>query len=181
MAFLPAGSEPPRGEATIRSGVKHPPIAPADAAAAPEALALAPAEAEALAVEAGAFAQALPDPRARARYQRLADCAATDARVPPDLLPALETMLDLVLQTDGGPTARQPLHALFARTPRGHALAAQARQVTHALRALRGQRLDDLRLTAGPGRHTLTIQTDHCRLTLELGPRGAAITSLEAG
>jgi len=151
------------------------------AASAAEALALAPAEAEALATEAAAFAAALPDPRARARYQRLADCAATQAHVPPDLLPALETMLDLVLQTDRGPTARQPLRTLFARTPRGHALAAQARQVTRALRALRGQRLDDLRLAAGPGQHTLTIQTDHCQLTLELTPRGAQITTLEAG
>jgi len=176
---VPAASEPSRGDATDRPPVTHPPIAPAATAA--EALALAPAEAEALAVEAAAFAAALPDPRARARYQRLADRAATEARVPPDLLPALETMLDLVLQTDRGPTARQPLRSLFARTPRGHALAIQARQVTRALRALRGQRLDDLRLAAGPGQHTLTLQTDHCQLTLELSPRGARITSLDAG
>jgi hypothetical protein len=148
----------------------------------PGVLALAPAEAEALATEAAAFAAALPEATMRERYARLAACAASGS-VPADLLPALETMLELVLGRGaaGGPTARQPLLGIFAKTPRGRALSARAREVTRALRALRGQQIQDLRLSAGPGQHSLVIQTDQCQLTLELDPHGARIASLDAG
>jgi hypothetical protein len=151
-----------------------------EAAPAGAALALAPAEAEALVTEAAVYAQALPDPASRTRYTRLA-AAAADGSVPSDLLPALETMLELVLQKASGPTARQPLLGIFAKTPRGRALGARAREVTRALRALRGQQIQELRLSAGPGQHSLVIHTDQCQLTLELTPQGARIASLDAG
>ena len=116
----------------------------------------------------------------RERYTHLAACAA-DGQVPAELMAPLETMLELVLGRPGGPTARQPLLGIFARTPRGRALSARAREVTRALRTLRGQQIQDLRLSAGPGQHSLVIQTDQCQLTLELDPHGARIASLDAG
>jgi hypothetical protein len=53
--------------------------------------------------------------------------------------------------------------------------------VNQALRTLRGQTLQDVRLSSGPSRHTLVLETDRCRLTLELDKAGARVASLEAG
>ena len=132
-----------------------------------------------LAADAAAFARALPDPAAQARYERLAAAAASGA-VPDDLVPALETMLELLFEK-GRPSNRAVLQALFARTPLGRQQSAAAREVNQALRTLRGQTLQEVRLSAGPSRHTLVVETDRCRLTLELDKAGARVASLEAG
>jgi hypothetical protein len=137
------------------------------------------AEAEVLAADAAAFARALSDPAAQARYERLAAAAASGA-VPDDLVPALETMLELLFEK-GRPSNRAVLQALFARTPLGRQQSAAAREVNQALRTLRGQTLQEVRLSAGPSRHTLVVETDRCRLTLELDKAGARVASLEAG
>jgi hypothetical protein len=144
-----------------------------------DSLRLAPAEAEVLSTELSAFAAALPDPAARERYTRLSSLAA-DGEVPTDLLPALETMLELALER-GGPTARQTLLSVFGKTPRGRALSIAARDVNRALQTLAGQTLQSVRVASGPGTHSLSIETDRCRLTLDLDSHGARITSLEAG
>ena len=70
-------------------------------------------QAETLAIEANAFARALPDPAARARYERLA-AACIHGAVPADLISALETMLELVLDA-GRPSNRAILQAIFAQ------------------------------------------------------------------
>ena len=146
-----------------------------------DALALAPGEAEALSTEASAFASALPDPAMRERYQRLA-AAAAEGTIEVGLLPALETMLELLLARQGSaPTARQPLLGIFGRTPRGKALNAAARDVNRALKSLRGQRIEDVRIGACPGAHTLSFETDRFRLTLTLDASGARVDSLETG
>ena len=132
-----------------------------------------------LAADAAAFARALSDPAAQARYERLAAAAASGA-VPDDLVPALETMLELLFEK-GRPSNRAVLQALFARTPVGRQQSAAAREVNQALRTLRGQTLQEVRLSAGPSRHTLVVETDRCRLTLELDKAGARVASLEAG
>lgn len=150
------------------------------ATSAAEALALAPGEAEALATEAAAFARALPEAAARERYQRLA-VEAAHGNTPSELVGALETMLELLLGKTEGPTARQPLLGIYARTPRGKALSAQARDVNRALQALRGQRLADVRVSSSAGQHTLVVETERCQVTLELTPRGVRIASLETG
>ncbi|MBV9581155.1 MAG: hypothetical protein JO057_21445 [Chloroflexi bacterium] len=138
------------------------------------------AEADVLAAEASAFARALPDPSASARYERLAAAAAA-RDIPDDLLAPLQTMLELLFTT-GRVTNRAVLQSVFARTPRGRQLAAAAREVNRALRTLRGQTLTDVRLSAaGPSQQSLVIETDRCRLTLELDRDGARIASLEAG
>ena len=111
-------------------------------------LKLEAAEAEVLAADAADFAGALRDGDARP-----ATCGwrrpRPVVRVPDDLLPALETMLELLFEK-GRPSNRAVLQAVFARTPRGRQHSAAAREVNTALRALRGQKLEDLRLDRGP-------------------------------
>ena len=139
---------------------------------------------EVLAEEAAAFARVLREPDARARYAELAD-AARQGSVPEQLVPALETMLELVLQTQRirrqhGPAAEQALAELFAETPRGNRLRASAREVNRALQALRGQRIERLTVSPGVGQHTLSIETDACRVLLRLdAAAGFQVTSLE--
>ena len=137
------------------------------------------AEAEVLAVDAAAFARALSDPTARARYERLASAAASGA-VPDELVPALETMLELLFEK-GRPSNRAVLQAVFARTPLGRQQSSAAREVNQALQTLRGHTLQEVRLSAGPNRHTLVVETDRCRVTLEFDKAGARVASLEAG
>ena len=93
---------------------------------------------------------------------------------------SLETMLELVFER-GRPSNPAVLRAIFGKTPRGRARQSAAREVNHAVRTLRGQRLEDLRLAADPGGYTLVIETDRCRLTLELDSSGARVASLETG
>ena len=142
-------------------------------------LELEPGEREVLAAEAVAFARALTDPAAQERYARVA-AAAADGSVPDDLLPAVETMLELVFER-GRPSNRAVLQAVFGKTPRGRTRQSAAHEVNQALRTLRGQSLENLRLVAGPAGHTLVIETDRCRLTVELDAGGARVASLETG
>jgi hypothetical protein len=150
-----------------------------------EGLELKPAEREVLAAEILPFASVLKDPEARERYARL-DAAAREGFVPAELVPALEAMLELVLQTRRirtrqGHEADQAASELFYRTPRGAGLRQAARDVNTALGALSGQTLEGVSVMAGPGRHTLTITTDRCRLTLKLDASGARVENLEVG
>jgi hypothetical protein len=141
-------------------------------------LPLDPTQAEVLALDAAAFARALSDPTSSARYERLAAAAATESKVPEDLIGSLETMLELVFEK-GRPSNRAVLQAIFAMTPRGRERSSAAREVNEALRTLAGQRLEEVRITAGPSQHTLVLETDRCRLTLELDANGARVASLE--
>lgn len=137
------------------------------------------AEGEVLAVDAAAFALALSDPAAKARYERLTSAAAAGT-IPEDLVPALEAMLELLFEK-GRPSNPAVLQAVFGKTARGRRQSSAARDVNQALRTLRGQVLQDVRLATGPSRHTLVVETDRCRLTLELDRDGAQVTVLEAG
>jgi len=138
------------------------------------------AEADVLAMEAAAFARALPDPAAQARYERLSSSAAA-GDIPEELVVPLQTMLELLFDT-GRVANRAVLQSIFARTPRGRHLSSAARDVNRALSTLRGQTLADVRLSSvGPSLQSLVIETDRCRLTLEIDRDGARIASLEAG
>jgi hypothetical protein len=142
-------------------------------------LKLEPGEAEVLALDARAFAQALADPTARVRFEQLAT-AALSGDVPDELIPPLETMLELLFEK-GRPSNRAILQSVYAKTPRGKQQTVAAREVNKALRTLRGQTLEDVRITAGPSKHTLIVETDRVRLTLELDSAGARVSSLETG
>lgn len=148
-------------------------------------LALSAAQQAVLADEVEAFARTLRDPDARQRYLQLA-AAARQGVVPPDLAGLLAAMLELVLQTQRvrrthGPEAEQALAELFYRTPRGAGLRQAAGEVNRALEALRGQRLEQVSVVVAPGRHTLVLVTERCRLTLRLDGAGARIEDVEVG
>jgi hypothetical protein len=143
------------------------------------------AEREVVAHAAIAFARVLPNPDRQQQYVHLAE-AANLGEVPGDLVLELEAMLDVLLQPEraareGGPAAEQVLLAVYRRTPRGARLAAAAHEVNQALRALRGQTLASLRVESRPGRHTLSLETDRCRLSLRLDSAGPRVESLEVG
>lgn len=149
------------------------------------ALELRPPEQEVLLQEIRPFAATLKDPAARERYLAL-DRAAEAGAIPTALVPALEAMLELVLQTRRlrqrhGPEAEQTIGELFHRTPRGVALRQAAAEVNRALAVLQGQALEKLTVLAGPGRYTLVVNTDRCRLTLKLDPGGPRIEQVEVG
>ena len=107
-----------------------------------DALSLSPLEHELLEAELADFAAVLPDPAARARYAELA-AAVQQGEIPASLVAPLETMLDLVLQTQRvrrrhGAEADTALQDLLARTPRGRALRRGAHDVNKSLSALSG-------------------------------------------
>ena len=73
------------------------------------------------------------------------------------------------------------LQTVFGKTPRGRQQSSAAREVNTRCARCAARRLEEVRLTAGPSRHTLVIETDRCRLTLELDSAGARVASLETG
>jgi hypothetical protein len=141
-------------------------------------------ESELVAEEARAVAQSLPDPEARARYGRLAEAAAA-CHIAGELVPALERLLELGLET--GRVGRrytaegeQALLRLYQRTPRGTALRQAADEVNRALESLRGQVLRGLAVgVRGPSDYALTVTTDAGRLSVRLGRDGARVESVE--
>jgi hypothetical protein len=148
-------------------------------------LELSAAEREVLAEEVGVFARTLKDPDTRERYAQLG-AALQQGTVPPHLVGFLETMLELVLQTQRvrrqhGPEAEQALLRLFHRTPRGAALAQAAREVNAALAALHGQALESLTFTPTPRGHSLVIDTTHCSLALAIDRAGVRVERMETG
>jgi len=130
-----------------------------------------------LAAEARAFAARVSDAAVADRYRALAS-AAEAGSVPPELVPSVEALLDLVLQR-GRALAEPVLLGIFGRTPRGQELAMLTTDVNRALRALKGQPLQVVRLSSAPGRYALTLETDQARLTLVLDGAGPRIESLE--
>ena len=91
---------------------------------------------------------------------------------------SVEALLDLVLQR-GRPLAEPVLLGIFGRTPRGQSLASATHDVNRALRSLKGQPLEAIRLSSTPGRYALTLETDRARLTLVMDQAGPRIESLE--
>lgn len=141
-----------------------------------------PAEREPLLAEIDRFAASLGSPGARSRYARLREAVVAEvpAEVPEELVPALEDLLEIALGSRSvhrfhGPGAEAALRALHARTPRGAAVEEAARVANRALDALRGQRIERLAFAPGlPGSHRLSIETDRCTLTLEIGRAGVS-------
>ena len=148
-------------------------------------LELQPNEQEILLSDVPAFARTLKDPASQARYAALAEAVATGS-VPAELCGSLETMLELALQTKAirnrhGPDAEKALADLFFRTERGAAQRQAARDVTRALEALVGQTIEKIAVTAAPGRHVVTINTDRAHLTLSVDSSGVRVDRVEVG
>ncbi len=132
------------------------------------------------------FAQANPDPKAQHDYQVLAD-AATRLEIPAALLPRLTAILEISLSSGrirqtSGPGAHLALMALFQKTPRGKALAAEVSALNAALTQLKDQPLTEISAAQrGPGTYTLTLGTPACRMVVRFEPAGVRIESLDVG
>lgn len=152
------------------------------AAAAPSAasaLAIEPSEREPLLAEIDRFAGSIERPETRERYLRLRE-AVLAGTVGEELVEALESLLEIALGARSvhrfhGPGAERALLGLYGRTPKGAAVEEASRAANRALEAVRGQRIESLAFRPGlPGSHRLVVETDRCRLTLEIGPAGVS-------
>jgi hypothetical protein len=153
-------------------------------AAASGALAIDPLQREVLLEELATLVVSLRGPEAREPWEELA--AAVDAgTVEEGLFGRLETILEMTLQTGRtrrvhGAESEQALLRLFHQTPRGAAARRALQSVNEALATLEGQVLEGMLFTAqGPGVFRLGLQTDRCRLTLEIDRYGVSVESLE--
>ena len=99
----------------------------------------------------------------------------------------LESVLELGLQTGRirayyGPGGEQAALATLRRLPRGRSRTESAKEVSEALRALKGSQLGAVRIAAvAPGAFTLTIEADGLEAAIRLDGSGARLTSLGTG
>ncbi|MDR7415371.1 MAG: adenylyl-sulfate kinase [Armatimonadota bacterium] len=139
-------------------------------------------EARLVVEEAEALGRAVREPQ-RSQMLRLVEHARA-GEVPPDLVDLLEGLAVMVLQTG---RARARLHAegerlwtaMLLRTPRGQALQAQVEEVNRALRALRGVRLESVRVEMRTlGHFTLNLRADGIGLNLAVRADGVQVESV---
>ena len=120
------------------------------------------------------------------RYTQLRDAVAA-GQVPPELAPALESLLELTLQTArarGRYTAEgeQALTRLYGRTPGGRELAGHLRKVNQALTSLHGHEVESVGVRMRTvGHFTITIQTDGASITLAARPDSVDVESIAVG
>jgi hypothetical protein len=155
---------------------------PATAMGEVPAIGLAEEERELVAYDLDVLLPTLQGAR-RDRYARLRE-AVGQGQVPGELVPALESLLELTLQTarararhkaDGERT----LTELYGRTPAGRELAAHLRNVNQALRELQGQTIGSLTVRMRTvGHFTLTVQTDEAAMTLVARPDTIDVESI---
>ena len=126
--------------------------------------------------------------RDETRRGRLADVVAAvdDGEVDGDDADALAELLDLGLSTGRvralyGPDGEQAALALFRRLPLGKELTDSARELTEALGALEGRRIERVTVNAvGPGEYGVTISTEDFEVVLRLGRAGARLATIGA-
>lgn len=134
--------------------------------------------------EAGYFSGRVQHPGAQASYRRMQQEAA-EGELSEELLEALGELLKVGLtngriRTVHGAHAEMAASRLFRRTPQGRALHEGIGQVNEALRALEGQRLESLSISArGPGLYSLTVATNEARLLIAFTPQGVEVRSIE--
>jgi hypothetical protein len=96
----------------------------------------------------------------------------------------LESVLELALQTGRirayyGPGGEQAALSTLRKLPRGRVRADTARDVSAALQALAGARIDAVKITAvAPGAFSLAIEADGVQASVRLDATGARLTSL---
>ncbi|HYO14657.1 MAG TPA: hypothetical protein VE685_15795 [Thermoanaerobaculia bacterium] len=142
------------------------------------------AQQEVLLAELAALAGSVHDPVARVRCEELT-AAVAEGAVEEDLLSFFESVLEMSLQTGRarrvhGPESEQALLRLFQQTPRGGAARRATEAVNKALAALAGQTIEKMLFTIqGPGVFRLGVETDGCKLTLEIDRHCVSVESLE--
>jgi hypothetical protein len=120
------------------------------------------------------------------RRGRLADLVAAvqDGELGDEDAQALEELIELGLSTGRirsvyGPEGEQAALKTFRRLPGGRALADSAEEVTAALAALEGKRLERVHVqSAGPGSFLLTLGVDGLELSVRLDRAGARVHSV---
>jgi len=96
----------------------------------------------------------------------------------------LESVLELGLQTGRirayyGPGGEQAALSTLRKLPRGRVRSQSAVEVTSALQALAGARIDGVKIQAvAPGAFTLSIEADGLEATVRLDGTGARVTSV---
>ncbi len=150
-----------------------------------EALLLNEEEQELLASELASLIPAL-DERRKGQFLALAT-AVQEGAIPQELLPALEGLLALALETG---RARLLYRAegeriftdLFRRTPKGQELGSLLEEVNRALMALKGRTLTGVRVAMRTlGHYTITLETEEATVTLAVKPQGVNLESLAVG
>jgi hypothetical protein len=117
------------------------------------------------------------------RRERLAELVAdvNEGAVGGRSADALEELLELGLQTGRlralyGPEGEQAALLAFRRLPRGAELTQGAREVTKALGALEGKRVDSVSLAnAGPGAYVLSLTADGLEVSIRVDRQGARV------
>ncbi len=164
------------------SAAAVPPPDPAPAAG----LRLSEGDSEIVSAEARALAAAFQDRERRAGLQQLA-AEADEQLIPPALIPELERLLDMGLQTGRfrgryGPGGETAMVRLFSRTPRGAQIAQRVSAANAALAALSGQTLQQLSFTvSGWGSYSLHLKTDLYSVRIAIDANGVQAENLEVG
>jgi hypothetical protein len=144
------------------------------------------AEGECLAAEARALADELPSGAMRERLLALA-AAATDGEVAPELEGAAGDLIALSLETGRvrsvhGRAAERALAGLWRETPKGREAVDAAGEINGALAALRGCRLNAIRVVAtGPGAYALTVSADDREMNVAFGREAPRLRSINVG
>ena len=121
-----------------------------------------------------------------AMRDRLAELVAAidDGAVGDEPAELLESVLELGLQTGRipayyGPGGEQAALSTLRKLPRVQVRSDSARDVTSALEALAGARIDAVKIAAvAPGAFTLSIAADGLEATVRLDATGARVTSV---
>lgn len=176
----PEAGDKQDAEIEAPSPAPHPPIPSSPG------LPIPPRERALLQPQVAALAAGLADPALRERYVTLLE-EMEGGEVSEGSVGVLENLLEMGLQTgrfrqQHGPTDAQALYRLYAKTPRGQAIAAALDGVNAGLAALDGQTIDRIALSAkGPNDYDLAIETDRCQMTVTIGMGGVRVTSVEMG
>ncbi len=107
--------------------------------------------------------------------------AATEGEVAGEDVETLQELLELGLQSGRlralyGPGGERAALATYRRQPNGAAVAASAREVSEALRALSGRELRSVSLeSVGPGAFTLSIAAGPAEISVRLDRQGARL------
>ena len=146
-------------------------------------LSLNEAQREVALAEAQAVLTMVHDER---RRERLAELVADvdEGELSESSADALEEIFELGLATGRvralyGPDGEQAALLAFRKLPRGAELAVGAREVSEALGALEGRRIDSISLVnAGPGSYVLSLATEGLELSVRVDRQGARVHSV---
>lgn len=150
-----------------------------------ENLQLTDEERELLQAELAALLPALSGER-REAYQALADAVENNS-IPPDLLPLIEGLTKLALETERArrlyrAEGERILTDLFRKTPSGQELSKSLNEVNKALSILEGQTLQSVRVAMRTlGHFTVTVETEKAVITIAIRPDIVTVDSISVG